>query len=77
MAVHIVPNGQWNVPKNFFTFFPAPKLKLLLVSFLVPKLKFSPLSFFNIFINFSEIVGPTGTPYEGGIFQLEIDVPER
>ncbi|KAK2181932.1 hypothetical protein NP493_376g03021 [Ridgeia piscesae] len=25
----------------------------------------------------AQIVGPTGTPYEGGIFQLEIDVPER
>ena len=25
----------------------------------------------------SEIVGPEGTPYEGGIFKLEIQIPDR
>ncbi|KAI0241100.1 Ubiquitin-conjugating enzyme E2 T [Lamellibrachia satsuma] len=25
----------------------------------------------------AQIVGPSGTPYEGGIFQLEVDIPER
>lgn len=30
-----------------------------------------------LFLWFTEIVGGTETPYEGGVFTLEIKVPER
>lgn len=31
----------------------------------------------HIFLSVSEIVGAEGTPYSGGVFKLEIQIPDR
>jgi len=35
------------------------------------------ISFLVSLAKFTEIEGPEGTPYSGGVFHLEVEVPDR